>query len=81
MDPTFHGLYAEESVRKVAELALACVEFHGPKRPDVGRVMLALTDALHVEDNHHQQLLAATAPISPHNVSMTPAKTSGRQLF
>ncbi|BBN09868.1 hypothetical protein MPTK1_4g23380 [Marchantia polymorpha subsp. ruderalis] len=74
VDPSLQGLYSEESVRKVADLAMCCVDLHGPKRPDMEKVLLALADALYVEENHQQHLLAATASLPVSNVSRNPAK-------
>ncbi|KAL2632430.1 hypothetical protein R1flu_017116 [Riccia fluitans] len=81
VDPSLQGLYAEESVRKVAEVALSCLEFHGPRRPDMEKVMLGLAEALHVEDTHHQQQIAAAAVSAPtNNISMTHTKNNHHQV-
>ncbi|KAL3695213.1 hypothetical protein R1sor_009289 [Riccia sorocarpa] len=81
VDPSLQGLYAEESVRKVAQVALACLEFHGPRRPDMEKVLLGLAEALHLENAHHQQQIATAAVSAPANgINVTLTKGTQHQV-
>ena len=51
----FHGVgtYNSSSVWKVAEIAMACTQFQGGKRPTMDEVCNELSQALRLETSYH----------------------------
>ncbi|KAL5171175.1 putative LRR receptor-like serine/threonine-protein kinase [Glycine soja] len=56
MDPSLVGNLKTESVWRVAEIAMQCVEQHGACRPRMQEVILAIQDASNIEKGTESQL-------------------------
>ncbi|RDX71808.1 putative LRR receptor-like serine/threonine-protein kinase, partial [Mucuna pruriens] len=56
MDPSLVGNVKTESVWRVAEIAMQCVEQHGASRPRMQEVILAIQDASNIEKGTESQL-------------------------
>ncbi|KAL2636102.1 hypothetical protein R1flu_007581 [Riccia fluitans] len=54
IDPFIKGSYDPESMWKVAELAMGCVEPYGVNRPDMTQVVRALSQAVEFEEQKSQ---------------------------
>ncbi|KAL3684144.1 hypothetical protein R1sor_002166 [Riccia sorocarpa] len=63
IDPYIKGMYNVESMWKVAELAMGCVEPSGANRPDMNQVVRALTVAAELE-GHTERPTGVTGPAS-----------------
>ncbi|XP_027190741.1 probable LRR receptor-like serine/threonine-protein kinase At1g67720 isoform X2 [Cicer arietinum] len=56
MDPLLIGNVKTESIWRVAEIAMQCVESHGASRPRMQEVILAIQDASKIEKGTENQL-------------------------
>lgn len=56
MDPSLVGNAKTESIWRVAEIAMQCVEQHGAYRPKMQEVILAIQDASSIEKGTENQL-------------------------
>ncbi|GMH01533.1 hypothetical protein Nepgr_003372 [Nepenthes gracilis] len=54
MDPLLVGSVKLESVWRVAEIAIQCVELHGASRPKMQEIVLAMQDAMKIEKGTDQ---------------------------
>ena len=64
VDKRFENEYNVSSVWKVAEIAMACVEFEGIKRPTMDSVCNDLGEAIRMESNYESM------PMTTHEVSL-----------
>ncbi|KAL2636101.1 hypothetical protein R1flu_007580 [Riccia fluitans] len=62
IDPFIRGNYNNESIWKVAELAMGCVEPYGVNRPDMNQVVRALSLALEFEEQKTQSFPSKQLP-------------------
>lgn len=49
IDPTLVGMVKMESVWRIAEVAIQCVEQHSSSRPRMQEIILAIQDAIKIE--------------------------------
>lgn len=62
VDPMLIGSFKIESVWRVAEVALQCVEQHGVSRPRMQEIILAIQDAIKIEkDAESRQKLSPSS--------------------
>jgi len=64
MDPSLVGNAKTESVWRVAEIAMQCVEQHGAHRPKMQEVILAIQDASSIEKGTENQLKLSSSGAS-----------------
>ncbi|XP_019438325.1 PREDICTED: probable LRR receptor-like serine/threonine-protein kinase At1g67720 isoform X1 [Lupinus angustifolius] len=64
MDPSLIGNVKTESIWRVAEIAMQCVEQHGASRPRMQEVILAIQDASKIEKGSESQLKLSTSGTS-----------------
>lgn len=56
VDPILTGSFKVESVWRVAEVALQCLEQHGVSRPRMQEIILAIQDATKIEKDAESRL-------------------------
>lgn len=64
MDPTLVGNVKIESIWRVAEIAIQCVEQHGMCRPRMQEIILAIQEAVKIEkgtDNNNKLKLSSSS--------------------
>jgi len=71
MDPSLVGNVKTESVWRVAEIAMQCVEQHGAYRPKMQEVILAIQDASNIEKGTESQLKLSSADSKPQSSRKT----------
>ena len=49
IDPSLEGNAKTESIWRVVEIAMQCVEQHGASRPRMQEIILAIQDAIKIE--------------------------------
>lgn len=64
MDPLLIGNVKTESIWRVAEIAMQCVEPHGASRPRMQEVILAIQDASKIEKGTESQLKVSSSSSS-----------------
>ncbi|KAK7280919.1 hypothetical protein RIF29_08492 [Crotalaria pallida] len=64
MDPSLVGNVKTESIWRVAEIAMQCVEQHGASRPRMQEVILAIQDASKIEKGPDQAQLKSSSSSS-----------------
>ncbi|WVZ08369.1 hypothetical protein V8G54_021715 [Vigna mungo] len=64
MDPSLVGNAKTESIWRVAEIAMQCVEQHGAYRPKMQEVILAIQDASSIEKGTENQLKLSSSSCS-----------------
>ncbi|KAJ1392884.1 Serine-threonine/tyrosine-protein kinase, catalytic domain, partial [Sesbania bispinosa] len=72
MDPSLVGNVKTESIWRVAEIAMQCVEQHGVSRPRMQEVILAIQDASKIEKGIENQLkLSSSGSSKPYSSRKT----------
>ncbi|KAL9328899.1 hypothetical protein ACSQ67_003902 [Phaseolus vulgaris] len=56
IDPSLNGNAKTESIWRVVEIAMQCVEHHGASRPKMQEIILAIQDALKIEKGTENKL-------------------------
>ena len=60
IDPSLEGNAKTESIWRVVEIAMQCVEQHGASRPRMQEIILAIQDAIKIEQGTENKLKSTT---------------------
>ncbi|KAG2409670.1 LRR receptor-like serine/threonine-protein [Vigna angularis] len=61
IDPSLNGNAKTESIWRVVEIAMQCVEHHGASRPRMQEIILAIQDAIKIEQGTENKLKSSSS--------------------
>lgn len=71
VDPTLTGTYKLESIWRVAEVALQCVEQHSSSRPRMQEIIVAVQDAIKIEKASEENRALSPSSSKAHSARKT----------